>query len=177
MPDTKISALSDAGALTGSEIVPLANGAANERTTTQAIADLGGGEAAMGAVVTNSGSQNLLNNTPTFLTFDTEVVDDAAYFAPGTPDRFTITDAGWYAVAGGAHFSSNATAARAVDLVVNGTTTIAQRNENTAGTGALPMWLSTVHKFAASDYVQIRMNQTSGATLTATSARLSIVKL
>lgn len=45
MPDTKISALSDAGALTGTEIVPLANGAANERTTTQAIANLGGGGA------------------------------------------------------------------------------------------------------------------------------------
>lgn len=40
MPDTKISALSDAGALAGSEIVPLANGGANERTTTQTIADL-----------------------------------------------------------------------------------------------------------------------------------------
>ena len=43
MPDTKISAFSDAGALTGAEIVPLAGGGANERTTTQAIADLGGG--------------------------------------------------------------------------------------------------------------------------------------
>lgn len=45
MPDTKISDLPDAGALTGSELVPLAGGGANERTTTQAIADLGGGGA------------------------------------------------------------------------------------------------------------------------------------
>lgn len=47
MPDTKISALSDAGALTGTEIVPLANGGANERTTTQAIADLAAGGGAL----------------------------------------------------------------------------------------------------------------------------------
>src|SRR5688500_7894257 len=106
MPDTKISADPDAGTLDGTEIVPVVSGGANERTTTQAIANLGGGSAT-GAIVTNSGSQNLLHNTPAYLTFDTEVVDDAAYFSGGAPDRFTIADAGWYAIAGGAQFSSN----------------------------------------------------------------------
>ena len=54
MPDTKISALSDAGALTGTEIVPLANAGANERTTTQAIADLAGGGGAVDLISTQT---------------------------------------------------------------------------------------------------------------------------
>ena len=40
MPDVKISALSAAGALTGTEVLPLVQGGSTLRTTTQAIADL-----------------------------------------------------------------------------------------------------------------------------------------
>ena len=43
MADTKISAETAAGALTGSEIVPVVQGGVNKRTTTGAIAALGGG--------------------------------------------------------------------------------------------------------------------------------------
>lgn len=43
MPDTKTSDETAAGALDGSELVRIVQGAANRRTTTQAIADLGGG--------------------------------------------------------------------------------------------------------------------------------------
>jgi hypothetical protein len=42
MADTKISAMAAASSLTGTEIVPLLQGGANKRTTTQAIANLGG---------------------------------------------------------------------------------------------------------------------------------------
>jgi hypothetical protein len=43
MPDLKISELAAASALTGTELVELVQGGVNKRTTTQEIADLGGG--------------------------------------------------------------------------------------------------------------------------------------
>jgi len=41
MPDTKISDMTAASALTGAEVVPVLQGGSNKRTTTQDIADLG----------------------------------------------------------------------------------------------------------------------------------------
>jgi len=45
MADTKISNMTPAAALTGTEIIPVVQSAANVRTTTQSIANLGGGAA------------------------------------------------------------------------------------------------------------------------------------
>lgn len=51
MADTKISAETAAGTLDGTEIVPVVKGGANRRTTTQDIADLGGGGGLFGPVL------------------------------------------------------------------------------------------------------------------------------
>jgi hypothetical protein len=61
LPDTKISADPDAGTLDGTEIVPVVSGGANERTTTQAIANLaaGGGAVSLISTLTASASATL----------------------------------------------------------------------------------------------------------------------
>lgn len=59
MPDEKISGMTAASALTGAELVELVQGGANKRTTTQDIADLGGG----GSVTSVSGTTNRITST------------------------------------------------------------------------------------------------------------------
>lgn len=60
MPDTKISALTAASALTGVEIVPVVQSSANRRTTAQDIADLAsGGALTLISTLTASGSASL----------------------------------------------------------------------------------------------------------------------
>jgi hypothetical protein len=50
MADTKISAMTSAGSLTGTEIVPIVQSGANKSTTAQAIANLAGGVVSSGTI-------------------------------------------------------------------------------------------------------------------------------
>jgi hypothetical protein len=59
MPDLKISELPASDALTGVELVELVQGGVNKRTTTQDIADLGGG----GSVTSVSGTTDRITST------------------------------------------------------------------------------------------------------------------
>lgn len=59
--DKKISELADADALTGPEFVEVVQGGVNKKTTTQAIADLGGGGGTWGSITGTLADQTDLN--------------------------------------------------------------------------------------------------------------------
>ena len=54
MADTKISAMTSAAALDGTELVPVVQGGANVKATTQAIADLAGAGGMLSGVTTGT---------------------------------------------------------------------------------------------------------------------------
>ena len=62
MPNKKISELSAAGALTGTELIETVQGGVNVQTTTQDIADLGGGGGTWGSITGTLSSQTDLQN-------------------------------------------------------------------------------------------------------------------
>jgi hypothetical protein len=64
-----------------------------------------GGGSAVAARVTRAAALNV-TSTPTAITWDTEERDDGAYWASGTPTRFTIPSDGWYML--GSHVQLNA---------------------------------------------------------------------
>jgi len=66
MPNKKISELPSAGALTGAELVEVVDGGINSQTTTQGIADLGGGATITAATAAEmiTGTDNTKMATP-----------------------------------------------------------------------------------------------------------------
>lgn len=83
MADIKISALSSAGALAGTEAVPIVQSGATVKTTTQAIANLGGGGAAkplpfVGTAPSAGWTRPALATFSTWLNQDTDTTSDGA---------------------------------------------------------------------------------------------------
>lgn len=62
MADKKISELTEAGALTGAELVEIVQGGVNKQSTTQDIADLGGGGGTWGSITGTLSSQTDLQS-------------------------------------------------------------------------------------------------------------------
>jgi hypothetical protein len=86
MPNKKISQLAVAGSLTGTELVPVVQSGVTVQTTTQDIADLGGG----GAVETVTG--NGVNNTDPLNPIVTPLLSDIATNNGGFLDDAPIAD-------------------------------------------------------------------------------------
>lgn len=83
MANVKISNLPAAGALTGTEIVPVVTGGATKRTTVSAIAGLGAPRT--GWTVSRVANQSIPNGFVTDIIWDTEVQDTPGNFtAPST---------------------------------------------------------------------------------------------
>ena len=116
--------------------------------------------------VFNSGSQSIAHNTETALTFDSERFDtDTMHSTVSLTNRVTINTAGLYLVTGTFQFALNGTGERRAILKVNATTYIGfgQTAANlVVGSG---LTIASVWKFAVADYVELRVQQTSGGAL------------
>lgn len=88
MASKKISELSAAGALTGAELVEAVQGGQNVKTTTQAIANLGGGGGAWGSITGTLSSQTDLQ---TALDAKQALVNAAVVLTDGANIALTAT--------------------------------------------------------------------------------------
>ena len=119
------------------------------------------------ARASNSANLTIANNTNTVVTYDTEVFDTGGLYAAGTPNRFTITQAGLYLITGSIEWSnSTTTGKRTFGIYVNGTLQIAAVDDGiTTHTNAVEQNISALYLLAAADYVQLKAYQTSGGNL------------
>jgi len=135
-----------------------------------------------GARVRDSAATTAItHNSLTSLSFDTEVRDDGGLFSPGSSDRITIVQTGWYSVSGGASWAANSTGVRHIGLAIN-SSIYAYRREPAPTSGVLSQNIATVVYLSATDIVQLQVLQNSGGDLDLTggvnySPYLSVAKI
>ncbi len=126
MAGQKISGMTVASSLAGTEKVEVTQGGNTRYTTTQDIADLGGGGAAgftQGAQVRISGAVSIGDNSQTTIDFNAEDWDlDTMHDLVTDPKYLTFNTAGLYLVTIGAIFASNSTGYRYAALYGGGST-------------------------------------------------------
>jgi len=117
----------------------------------------------------NSASISIPTGALTVLTFDSERYDtDSMHSTSVNTSRITINTAGVYILTGTVSFPANATGFRQTALRLNGGTFIASDVRASIATG-IELIIATTWKFAAADYVELLVQQTSGAPLNVTS--------
>lgn len=115
--------------------------------------------------VTHNAAQSIPNTTETVLAFNTERFDTAGGAADTQHDtvtnnsRLTCKYAGIYQITGNAEWASSPTSC-SINIRLNGTTKIG-RTFVTADNRT--MSVSTLYQLAVNDYVELTVNQNSGA--------------
>ena len=91
--------------------------------------------------------------------------------------RVVCRTAGVYHVAGYAQFAINATGFRQLNLRLNGATNLAAVTLPSAGAAVVTeLAVATAYLFAANDYVEATVHQSSGGALDVAAAALTLVK-
>jgi hypothetical protein len=111
--------------------------------------------------------QSVPTATETAVTFDAERYDtDTMHSTASLTSRVTFTTAGVYDVDGGVSFAANGTGLRQVGIRLNGTTYLKLVLTAVAAAGSSTILsVSTTYKFAAADYVELVVYQSSGGGL------------
>jgi len=124
---------------------------------TKAIVDALEARYQIGARVYNNANIAIPWGAWTALTFNSEWWDNDAMHDPDlNPSRITIRTAGKYLIGGGVQFAINATGNRALDLIVNGVTSIAMANSIAlALASATRLSVNTAWQFSIGDFVEL----------------------
>ena len=114
--------------------------------------------------------QSITTATNTSLTWDTEDYDnDGMHSLVSNTSRFTAVTAGRYVVSAQAAFTANATGIREIRILKNGTTTPnggrATQPANSAAITTTVQISNYLIPMIVGDYIEIQVNQTSGAAL------------
>lgn len=118
------------------------------------------------ARVYNSANISVADATDTALTFNSERYDDGSLHSTASnTSRLTVAVPGVYAIGGNAEFASNATGLRQAGIRVNGATTIAAVRLPALSGASTMLNVTCQYRFAAADYVELVVLQTSGAAL------------
>lgn len=119
-----------------------------------------------GAYAYNSGTQSINDSTLTALTFDSEDYDSNNNHSTSTnTSRLTANTAGKYVISGGVAWATNAIGVRFIALRINGSTYIAKQLGLGTTLSNPTLSVSAVYSFAAGDYVECVVFQTSGGAL------------
>jgi len=121
----------------------------------------------VGCRVTNSIAQSIANSTRTTITFDTETFDTDGFHSTSTnTGRMTIPSgkAGKYLVTANVTFATNSTGAREIYLFKNGNF-YSQVFAVATATGSSGNALPDLVSLAVGDYIDIRVEQSSGGSL------------
>ena len=123
----------------------------------------------IGARVTNSVSITISTGTLTFLTFDTERYDtDGIHRLLSNTDRLTANTAGKYIITVEVRFDSPVvTGRRQIAIELNGTTIIAAQEWDTNQNEDTFMSITTIYDMAVTDFVRVRVFQSSGQNIDA----------
>lgn len=109
---------------------------------------------------TNSSNQSIPTGTVTALLFNTEQYDvsDASVSMHDNStnnSRLTCKVGGIYHITGNIRFAANTIGIRQLQILLNGTTVIAQKNQNANSSGATHMDISTDYALNYNDYVEL----------------------
>jgi hypothetical protein len=116
--------------------------------------------------VWNNANQSIPNNVLTALLFNSERYDtDSMHSTVTNTSRITFTTAGVYVVFAHLNIASNATGKRSAGFRLNGGTFIGELTVPPVSGADTNLSPCTTYKFAAGDYVECYVNQTSGVAL------------
>jgi hypothetical protein len=118
--------------------------------------------------VYNNANLSIATATWTTVTLNSERFDVGGMHSTSTnTGRITVPSggAGVYHLSGQVRFATNATGIRAVRLLLNATTSIAQRNSSATSTDPCHIGLACDYKLADTDYVELQVYQASGGLL------------
>ncbi len=139
---------------------------------TKTYADAGDGGGGGGGTLDKcsvyaSSTQSTSNSVSKVLDFDTELYDSNTLHDTSTnKDRITIATTGYYQVGANVQFAPNGVGQRLMDIVKNGSTTVATVVQSfVSGGGPAMLCISTQLSLSATDYITCRVSQTSGGTL------------
>lgn len=134
------------------------------------------------AVVLHNTTQSIATSTATAVVWNTETSDSASIHSTSVnTSRATIPsgEGGTYIIVGYLDWAANATGIRQAYIRLNGTTVLTNEMDNAvAGGGTTPQVVTAVYPLAATDYVEIIGNQTSGGALNINAnSRMMIVRV
>jgi hypothetical protein len=108
--------------------------------------------------------------TAVAVTFNNEIVDTYNFFSSSNPTRLTIPLTGYYRILGSITFPFNATGYRKIAIRLNGVSIYLKRNSVLALSSAPELTPISVITdpvlLTIGNYVEMEINQSSGATLT-----------
>jgi hypothetical protein len=115
--------------------------------------------------VYSTGTQSLTHDTSASVAFANERFDtDTMHDNVTNNSRITLTTAGVYIVTACVRFAARSDYSRlTIGLRVNGTTSIGTTNDQSPTNTARDLSVTTIYKFAAADYVEVRVTQENGA--------------
>ena len=123
----------------------------------------------IGARVYHSVNQAIPHATFTTLTFDSERYDTGGMHSPGVnPSRLTCTVAGKYVIVVNLMWPTNVAGVRSVMFRLNDTVHIAFDTDRANTISEHRHFLCTVYELALSDFIEVRVRQTSGGALNVT---------
>lgn len=110
-------------------------------------------------------NQSIASGISTFLTFNSERYDTDNIHDNVDSTKLTCRTSGLYMITASIRWSSNATGHRALTFVLNNSVNIASTTNNAVGGIETEQTATTIYRLAASDFLQLRVSQTSGAAL------------
>lgn len=128
------------------------------------------GATLVGCAIKKTSDPSIADGVWTIISYDAEVYDtDAFHSTSVNPSRITIPSGkgGKYQVFANIIFAANTAGNRAVSLLVNGSETFRAYGARPDATSASNYVLYTTDIYTAGDYLEIRVNQGSGGSLTA----------
>jgi hypothetical protein len=148
---------------------------------TATCASLGSTATVPAASVTRTADLSVNNNAPTTIAFNTEFFDTADLHSNTVnPSRLSAPEAGIYQVSANVTWLQNASGSRTLTVNVNGSSAARMSDSRTPVNGATSQSVSGLLQLAAGDYVEARVFQDSGSTLTISSTaplRFEMVKV
>lgn len=137
----------------------------------------GGGAAAQVTRVRHDSTQTLVANTVLSVAFNAEQFDDAGWHSNVTNNsRITFDAAQACTISGNAQINITGSGGMYLFFRLNGTTELLSQNAVATAATAASLSVSTVYKFAASDYIELRALTTgSGGSISANEAVLSVL--
>lgn len=126
----------------------------------------------IGARVFNTLAISIADATATAVTFDSERFDTSDFHSTvSNTSRLTIPVAGVCHVSGHLQWAANATGTRRAAIRLSGSTLLAeQRTDNSGASVVTGISVSTLYRFAATDYLELLAEQNSGGALNVNTA-------
>lgn len=130
-------------------------------TTNFAVARMDRAVAGAARARTTAG-HNIIDSTPTVITYHVEDYDTGGFYDLSQPDRMIASASGIYLVSAHGLWANTANGSRGIELFMNGTTSIARDMCEYVPADFTGQGVSTIIQLQTGDYISARAFQTSG---------------